>query len=688
MVNNTRTTFSFFMSNFVRLFITIALLILILYIAITLYQISRTKNDAEIRYSNLVASHKSLLLDQIALNRKGALKQNIILLRSELGVDKIAVQYGNGRKIFSPNQENHFPLSTRMLANNFEYFGLLSPYKIQLVSDFGNIRANITVFYSKSLINTIILPILISGLLFYIIATILICIIVLLFFSQINKIFVKPLQGLTQALNTNSPIRRKLLFDTITTYEIHKLMTAFETYIKEKLRNANALNSLAEQVAHDIRSTLYSLEMVAKDLSGLSENKRTLIREATKHIKETIHNLERDYSQEKQMNNEISNVLLLKIVNYVIEEKQEILNEGITLSHNFNASTYTVFVKVIVQELTRVLSNILNNAIEASRPGDNISFEIQLNQNFVRIIIADTGTGISSDEMHTIFDKHVSSKSTGKGLGLYHAKENIKNWNGRITVNSTINQGTDVIIDLPTQPIEAWFAPGFSIQGDVPIVIVDDAKEVHSIWRERISLICKHKQCPKIFSFYTPENFTTWYRNNPPPKAIYMIDYDYGKNDITGIDLIKSLKRSEVAFLVTSQSNDHSIHCACIASKVKLIPKFFIEHIPISLIDEKPELIILEPSSILIKTYKHRALINNKTLICYNNFERFMCDINLFEKTNLYLDEELLLQGDARLILLRLANHSIFITSFQTSSIPHLQGYNYVNKNFTFGGET
>ncbi len=689
MSKNKRTTLSFFIDGFVRLFIGSALVILFFDIGITIYQLSNIKPIVKTRYHKLIRDHRSLFLNQIALNQTDALLKDMNFLRSELGVDKITVQYKSrqGEKTITTDRVNNFSSSVLMVAKILNQLKLLKPYKLMLTSDFGNIKANVTVFYSKELTKISILPLIISALLLYLIALIPIGIIFLLLFKRINKILVKPLHLLTGALSSKTSEKIRFLSDTTTTSEIDQLISASEGYIEAKLKSAQALNALAAQVAHDIRSTLYSLEMAAKDLTGLSENKRILIREATNHIKETIHNLEEDYLQDEQSHNKLETVLLMKIVNYVLEEKKEILTRGIRLLYQFDTFAYTAFIRVIPQELTRVLSNLLNNAIEASKDGSVISLSIIPNKSFVRIIISDTGHGISDDKLDTIFNQGVTyNKKDGRGLGLYHARNNIQRWNGKITIDSAVNQGTKVIIDLPAQRTQDWFAPGFSLLKGMPVIIVDDAKEVHASWKERFASVFGDNQ-PMITSFYSPNLFLSWYENNKPKQALYLIDYEYGKHDKTGVDIINLMDQNDFKFLVTSRSNQENIHHACADVGVKIIPKFFINHIPISIVDKSPYLIIIEPSKSLIVAYKHRAEVKKRQLICYESLERFMCDAKLFSEARLYIAEELLTNVNINQLFTGLDNYLIFITSYGPNE-PHLskhvQVVEYVTKEFNF----
>ena len=71
-------------------------------------------------------------------------------------------------------------------------------------------------------------------------------------------------------------------------------------------------------------------------------------------------------------------------------------------------------------------------------------------QGLVRILIGDTGAGVSPDVKRAIFDPFVTTKGeNGTGLGLWIVQGIIQNHNGKVSVRSTMGQGAVFKIDLP-----------------------------------------------------------------------------------------------------------------------------------------------------------------------------------------------------------------------------------------------
>lgn len=101
--------------------------------------------------------------------------------------------------------------------------------------------------------------------------------------------------------------------------------------------------------------------------------------------------------------------------------------------------------------LARVLINILKNAYEAVSPvHGRICLTVTTSDNNVQLVVSDNGPGINTNLMHKVFTPQFSTKSNGRGLGLFISNKIIEAVEGKITVRSPGTMlGTDFIITLP-----------------------------------------------------------------------------------------------------------------------------------------------------------------------------------------------------------------------------------------------
>jgi signal transduction histidine kinase len=100
-------------------------------------------------------------------------------------------------------------------------------------------------------------------------------------------------------------------------------------------------------------------------------------------------------------------------------------------------------------QIRHALVNILRNAIVAMPKGGVIEVKTYLSNGNIKLNISDTGSGISKDNLNSIFKAFYTTKPDSNGLGLTVASEIIKNHNGSIRVESEESKGTTFCIELP-----------------------------------------------------------------------------------------------------------------------------------------------------------------------------------------------------------------------------------------------
>lgn len=102
------------------------------------------------------------------------------------------------------------------------------------------------------------------------------------------------------------------------------------------------------------------------------------------------------------------------------------------------------------KDLKRILSNLLNNSVEASNDGGRIRVSTDTDGEFCVIEVTDEGAGIPKDVIGKIGTKGFSfGKSNGNGLGLSNAISVVESWGRRVEITSNFSQGTSVTLRLP-----------------------------------------------------------------------------------------------------------------------------------------------------------------------------------------------------------------------------------------------
>lgn len=102
--------------------------------------------------------------------------------------------------------------------------------------------------------------------------------------------------------------------------------------------------------------------------------------------------------------------------------------------------------------ISRVLTNLLDNAIRHTAVGGEVLVQLQERNGTVQVSVQDTGEGIPADQLPNIFDRFYrgerSRTEQGVGLGLAIAKELIEAHGGRIWAESAPRRGTRITFSL------------------------------------------------------------------------------------------------------------------------------------------------------------------------------------------------------------------------------------------------
>jgi PAS domain S-box-containing protein len=107
------------------------------------------------------------------------------------------------------------------------------------------------------------------------------------------------------------------------------------------------------------------------------------------------------------------------------------------------------------EDVTRVFTNLLDNAIKYNHHGGRVFLRAGADDAFVRVEVQDTGIGIPKKDVAHLFDEFYRVKSketraiTGTGLGLSIAKKIVEGHNGHIEVESRLHQGSTFRVLLP-----------------------------------------------------------------------------------------------------------------------------------------------------------------------------------------------------------------------------------------------
>ena len=234
---------------------------------------------------------------------------------------------------------------------------------------------------------------------------------------------------------------------------------------REQLKQAvQARDDVLAIVSHDMRTPL---AVVHTTTSMLLNPKYKLTQD---QIREQHERIRRNVDLMNRMIGDLMDMVSLRAGTLSINPKPTVVNDvlreavaahevpardkGLQLS--YEAGTDVMRAEADRARLMQLFQNLLGNAVKFTKAGDTISVTSRTRGNQAQIEIADSGPGISPDDLPHIFDPYYSAskkhQKTGTGLGLYIAKGIVDAHGGTIRCNSEPGIGTTFNITLPLTP--------------------------------------------------------------------------------------------------------------------------------------------------------------------------------------------------------------------------------------------
>lgn len=241
------------------------------------------------------------------------------------------------------------------------------------------------------------------------------------------------------------------------TIQIQKI--EIENYILRLKEAEKSRRDFTANVSHELKTPLTSINGFAEMLSTGEVGKEDTIKFANIIQKEgtrllelidsIIHltHIEDEIESRTMETTNISHIAKEVISQLTISAK----NKGLNLS--LTAGDITIDAnKRMIKDL---LYNLVDNAIKYNKPNGKVHVSLEAKKDFCIIRVKDTGIGIPEEEQNKVFerfymvDKSRSKKVGGSGLGLSIVKHIVAYHNGRISLTSKLNEGTEIEIQLP-----------------------------------------------------------------------------------------------------------------------------------------------------------------------------------------------------------------------------------------------
>ncbi|WP_051305434.1 ATP-binding protein [Desulfogranum mediterraneum] len=231
-------------------------------------------------------------------------------------------------------------------------------------------------------------------------------------------------------------------------------------YVQQQILHAEklaAVGQLASSIAHEFNNPLQGVMTVLHGVAKravLEEEDLELVSSAVEECNRMVHLIRDLQDFNRPSSGKFSWVNLHQILDsLLLLYKSDLRSNKVELVKAYGDELPAI--SVVPDQIRQVVLNLLNNAVDASRPGGTITVSTLVEQERVKLVIEDTGHGIAPEHLQRIFEPFFTTKPAvkGTGLGLSVCYGIIKSHKGSIEVDSQVGHGTRFTITLPTQRI-------------------------------------------------------------------------------------------------------------------------------------------------------------------------------------------------------------------------------------------
>lgn len=225
---------------------------------------------------------------------------------------------------------------------------------------------------------------------------------------------------------------------------------------------------LAAGVAHELGNPLNSLtihlQLIGRKLKKLKGSRESdALADSIKICQDEVTRLDgiiRNFLEAiRPRPPDLGEVNVVEIIEDVLRfQGKELTDRDLTVEAELPAGTPVIMADR--NQLKQVFFNLVKNAMEAMPAGGKLALRVGADDDSVFIRIADSGSGIKTEELTKLFSPYHTTKTGGHGLGLMIVQRIMRDHGGHVGIESKQGVGTVVTLQFPQKHRRVRMLPG------------------------------------------------------------------------------------------------------------------------------------------------------------------------------------------------------------------------------------
>lgn len=369
--------------------------------------------------------------------------------------------------------------------------------------------------------------------------------------------------------------------------ELKEKNSQIENQVEISEERNNVIREMFSAASHDLRQPLQAMLIFVGALKEISTDKQVQLLAKLEFAIDNMSQLFTDLLDVSKVEAKLEGVSLTPVsltplLDRVFHEFDALAKDK-NLSLRFNVGSFVV--ESNPGMLERIVRNLLSNAIRYTNQG-GVLLACRLRGNKVRVEVWDSGRGIDSDQLNTIFKQFVQLENVseesrqGVGLGLSIVKRLSDLLEHQLSVRSRPGRGTVFRVEIPlyidskfhdTRPVSNFpelptmppLEPSLPLQHNksINIMLVDDDDEIRvaiqgllEIWEMKVTSLSSVADINSYFNFSGSKSNTTRF-------DVIVSDFQLQNNEtgLEAIALIRHYTQEQTPALIVTGANDDKI---------------------------------------------------------------------------------------------------------------------------------